>query len=66
MTICGNTQAGQWLARLAPDCCGGVSPRASHHREEFIPHRALGIKWYWWLLGVAILAGMIASVFWLG
>ncbi len=30
------------------------------------PHRTLGIKWYWWLLGVAILGGMIASVFWLG
>ncbi len=30
------------------------------------PHRALGIKWYWWLLGVAVLAGMIASVLMLG
>ena len=30
------------------------------------PHRALGVKWYWWLLGIAILAGMIASVFSLG
>ncbi len=30
------------------------------------PHRALGLKWYWWLLGVVVLAGMVASVFWLG
>jgi hypothetical protein len=28
------------------------------------PHRALGLKWYWWLLGVVVLGGMIASVFW--
>lgn len=28
------------------------------------PHRALGIKWYWWLLGVAVLSGMIIGVFW--
>ncbi len=27
-------------------------------------HRTLGIKWYWWLLGVAVLVGMIAGVFW--
>ena len=27
------------------------------------PHQALGVKWYWWLLGVAVLGGMIASVF---
>lgn len=26
------------------------------------PHRALGVKWYWWLLGVVILAAMIAGV----
>lgn len=30
------------------------------------PHQALGVKWYWWLLGVVVLAGMIASAFWLG
>ena len=28
------------------------------------PHRALGLKWYWWLLGVVVLGGMIASIFW--
>ena len=25
------------------------------------PHRQVGVKWYWWLLGVAVLAGMIAG-----
>jgi hypothetical protein len=30
------------------------------------PHRALGLKWYWWVLGVVALAGMIAGVFWMG
>ena len=25
------------------------------------PHRQLGVKWYWWLLGVAVLAGMIVG-----
>ena len=25
------------------------------------PHRKLGVKWYWWLLGVAALAAMIAA-----
>lgn len=27
------------------------------------PHRRIGVKWYWWLLGVLILAGMIAGIF---
>ncbi len=27
-------------------------------------HRALGLKWYWWLLGILLLAAMIAGVFW--
>lgn len=27
------------------------------------PHQALGVKWYWWLLGVAILSGMVAKLF---
>ena len=26
------------------------------------PHRTLGVKWYWWLLGVAVLAAMIAGL----
>ena len=26
------------------------------------PHRSLGVKWYWWLLGVVALAAMIASL----
>ena len=28
------------------------------------PHRVLGIKWYWWLLGIAVLVGMMVGVFW--
>jgi hypothetical protein len=33
--------------------------------QEFgpAPHRKLGVKWYWWLLGVALLIGMVASLF---
>jgi hypothetical protein len=27
------------------------------------PHRRIGVKWYWWLLGVAVLAAMVAGVF---
>ena len=26
------------------------------------PHRRIGVKWYWWLLGVAVLAAMIAGL----
>jgi hypothetical protein len=26
------------------------------------PHRRIGVKWYWWLLGVAALAAMIAGL----
>ena len=25
------------------------------------PHRRMGVKWYWWLLGVAALAAMLAG-----
>jgi hypothetical protein len=25
------------------------------------PHRKLGVRWYWWLLGVAVLAALIAG-----
>ncbi len=38
--------------------------------EEFVarefggkPHRQLGVKWYWWLLGVALLCLMALGVF---
>jgi hypothetical protein len=27
------------------------------------PHRKLGVKWHWWLLGIAALAAMIGLVF---
>jgi hypothetical protein len=47
-------------------------PDDDFNYEEYIarefgkaPHRALGLKWYWWLLGVVVLAGMIAGVFWM-
>jgi hypothetical protein len=26
------------------------------------PHRKTGVKWYWWLLGVAALAAMVAGL----
>ena len=26
-----------------------------------VPHRRLGVKWYWWLLGALALAAMIAT-----
>ena len=33
-------------------------------RREFgkKPHRQTGLKWYWWLLAIALLAGMITGV----
>ena len=27
------------------------------------PHRKTGLKWYWWVLAVVLLAGMIYGVF---
>ncbi len=30
------------------------------------PHQGLGIKWYWWLLGVALLAAMLSGIIWIG
>lgn len=27
------------------------------------PHQRTGLKWYWWLLAVVLLAGMLAGVF---
>jgi hypothetical protein len=45
-------------------------PDDDFNYDEFVarefgkaPHRALGLKWYWWLLGIVVLAGMIAGVF---
>ena len=34
-------------------------------KQEFsrLPHRILGLRWYWWLLGVAVLLAMIAASF---
>ena len=26
-----------------------------------VPHRRLGVAWYWWMLGVLVVAAMIAS-----
>ena len=30
------------------------------------PHLALGVKWYWWLLGVALLVAMLTGLIWIG
>ncbi len=32
------------------------------HEFGHAPHRKLGVKWYWWLLGVAALAAMAAGL----
>ena len=29
------------------------------------PHRELGVKWYWWLLGVALLVAMLTGLIWI-
>ncbi len=29
------------------------------------PHHRTGLKWYWWCLAVAVLAGMAAAALWL-
>ncbi|MEY3894813.1 MAG: hypothetical protein RLZZ214_332 [Verrucomicrobiota bacterium] len=47
-------------------------PDGDFNYDEFVasefgraPYQALGLKWYWWLLGVVVLAGMAVSAFWL-
>ena len=30
------------------------------------PHRQTGLQWYWWVLAVIVLAGMIAGAFLIG
>jgi hypothetical protein len=44
-------------------------PDGDFDYDEFVarefggaPHRRLGVKWYWWLLGVLALAAMIAGL----
>jgi len=27
------------------------------------PHHALGLKWYWWALGVVVLAALVVGIF---
>ena len=46
-------------------------PDDDFNYDEFVtrefgkaPHQGLGLKWYWWLLGVTVLGGMIVSVLW--
>ncbi|MGD7652674.1 MAG: hypothetical protein ACQCXQ_05625 [Verrucomicrobiales bacterium] len=29
-----------------------------------LPHRKSGLKWYWWLLAIIVLAGMITTFVW--
>ena len=29
------------------------------------PHHRTGLKWYWWCLGVMVIAGMAAAALWL-
>jgi hypothetical protein len=29
------------------------------------PHHQTGMKWYWWVLAVAVLAAMLGSVLWM-
>lgn len=29
------------------------------------PHQAVGLKWYWWLLAIVVLAGMAVGAFWI-
>lgn len=47
-------------------------PDDDFNYDEFVarefgeaPHRTLGLKWYWWLAGVAVLAGITVGAFWL-
>lgn len=59
-----------WEQHKAQD--GLNLPDDDFNYDEFVarefgktPHRTLGLKWYWWLLGVVVLAGMAVSAFWL-
>lgn len=54
----------------APGADGLDLPDGDFDYDDFIarefggkPHRRIGVKWYWWLLGVIVLAGMLAWVF---
>jgi hypothetical protein len=56
-----------WQSDPAAD--GLDLPDEEFDYEDFVarefgraPHRALGVKWYWWLLGIAVLAAMVAGV----
>ena len=47
-------------------------PDEAFDYDEFVarefgkaPHRALGLRWYWWGLAVVLLLGMIFSALWL-
>jgi len=31
-----------------------------------VPYQALGVKWYWWALAMALLAATIFKAFWIG
>lgn len=48
-------------------------PNDDFDYEDFVarefgkaPHRAIGIRWYWWLLAAVLLAGMVTGVIWIG
>lgn len=60
-----------WEQDLSKD--GLDLPGDDFDYEKFIarefggaPHRALGIKWYWWLLGVALLVAIISGLISIG
>ena len=58
--------AKSWQQDCAAD--GLDLPDEDFDYDEFVarefgraPHRKLGVRWYWWLLGVAVLAALIAG-----
>ncbi|KAB2642969.1 MAG: hypothetical protein DVB26_00910 [Verrucomicrobia bacterium] len=55
-----------WQQETAAD--GLDLPDSQFDYDEFVarefsrvPHRRLGVAWYWWLLGVLVLAAMLAT-----
>jgi hypothetical protein len=61
-----HTKPKSWHQESSAD--GLDLPDEDFDYDEFVarefgrtPHRQLGVKWYWWLLGVAVLAGMIVG-----
>ncbi len=63
----GKPKKRSWEQDPAAECLD--LPDGDFNYDDFVarefgksPHRTLGIKWYWWALGVLLLVGMISGI----